>query len=57
MKKMKKQLKIEKTTISKLINLKIIQGGETIDTTDTQNIISRWPLCPPPPTLTTMNNC
>lgn len=59
MKKMKKQLQIEKTTISRLTNLNTIQGGETIGSLDCQDI-SRYPaLCPPitqtcpPPTLTT----
>lgn len=47
MKKMKKQLRIEKTTISRLANLNNINGGETIGTLE-DCIISRYPnLCPP----------
>jgi len=49
MKKMKTQLCIEKTTISRLTNLNAIKGGETIGSLDCQDI-SRFPtLCPPPP--------
>ncbi len=57
MKKRKIQLRIEKTTISRLANLNVIKGGEIIGSLGCQGI-SRWPIiCVPPPTENTKNGC
>ena len=50
MKKTKLNLRIEKTSISRLTNPNLIKGGNETNTADCQ-FISRFPtLCPPPAT-------
>ncbi|MEP0266817.1 hypothetical protein [Dokdonia sp.] len=57
MKKMKMQLRIEKTTISRLTNLNTIKGGDTTGTLDCQIISEFPPGCPPPITKKSCPPC